>query len=431
MKLHVCLEGRVAGTLDASGGRARLAYSEDWLSARGAYPLSQTLPLRSSPHVGNNVTNFLWGLLPDNELTVASWAQRFNVSAQNPIALLARVGEDCAGAVQLIREERLEEILAEESLPPQVQWLTDREVAMRMRHLVRDVSASRENREEGQFSLSGSQAKTAFFYDTDLKRWGIPRGRTPTTHIFKPVSNGLDGFAENEHFCLCLARRVGLSSAGTEWHFLRGIPTLVVERYDRLQLDRRWHRIHQEDACQALGIHPSLKSESENGPGLKEILSLLNGSDEPAVDRERLLKSVCFLYFLAATNAHSKNLSLLYSRGANRLSMRLSPLYDAASAWPYPRQIPVETMQLAMRVGGESLLKEITPQHFVDLAKDCGFQPDAMLAILHDLARRLPQEAEALLKQLDAPHMAPTVLKKLVEGIALKCETTLRQLSRF
>jgi serine/threonine protein kinase HipA of HipAB toxin-antitoxin module len=134
---------------------------------------------------------------------------------------------------------------------------------------------------------------------------------------------------------------------------------------------------------------------------------------------------------LAATNAHSKNLSLLYSRGANRLSMRLSPLYDAASAWPYPRQIPVETMQLAMRVGGESLLKEITPEHFVDLAKDCGFQPDAMLAILHDLARRLPQEAEALLKQLDAPHMAPTVLKKLVEGIALKCETTLRQLSRF
>jgi serine/threonine-protein kinase HipA len=278
------------------------------------------------------VVNYLWGLLPDNELTLESWARHFKVSARNPVSLLANVGEDCAGAVQFIREERLEEFLAEELEPPQVEWLTHKDVAERMRHLIRDAGATRESVAEGQFSLSGAQAKTAYFFDSAAKRWGIPKGRTPTTHIFKPVANDFNGYAENEHFCLALARSVGLSSAHTEWHSFGDIPTLVAERYDRVQIADRWYRIHQEDCCQALGINPASKYENEKGPGFKQIMSLLDGSDDPKADRERLMKTACLVYLLAATDAHSKNYSLLYVRGENRYSMLLSPLYDVASA---------------------------------------------------------------------------------------------------
>ena len=56
------------------------------------------------------------------------------------------------------------------------------------------------------FSPAGAPPKTALLWHED--RWGVPRGRTPTTHIFEPPIPGLAGHVENEHFCLALAREV-------------------------------------------------------------------------------------------------------------------------------------------------------------------------------------------------------------------------------
>ena len=424
MKLHVCLDGKLTGTLEMTGGRYIFAYTEEWLGTSGAYPLSQSLPLRPTPHTGKSVANYLWGLLPDNELTLASWARHFQVSARNPVALLSHVGEDCAGAVQFLREDRLEAWLSDDGKRLEIEWLTPKDVAHRMRHLISDAGAARESIAEGQFSLSGAQAKTAYFYDAAEKRWGIPRGRSPTTHILKPVSNDFDGFAENEHFCLALARSAGLSAARTEWHSYGGIPTLVVERYDRVQKEGQWYRIHQEDCCQALGISPASKYENDKGPGFKQIMALLDSSDDPQADRERLMKSACFMYLIAAIDAHAKNFSLLYTRGTGRFNMRLSPLYDVASAWPYPLQIPAQKMKLAMRIGRHYRLKEIQPRHFEELAKDCGFPPDAMRAILQDLALRLPRLATELLRDMQTSHMAKTILADLVERLTTQCQAT-------
>lgn len=422
----VCLEEQVAGVLEASGSRTHFTYSDPWLSRRGAYPLSQSLPLRPGPHTGAPLVNFLWGLLPDNERTLDAWGRQFQVSARNPAALLAYVGEDCAGAVQFVRKERLHEVLATQNRAAGIEWLDDAELEHRIRHLSQDASATRESAAEGQFSLSGAQAKTALHFDRQRKRWGIPQGRTPTTHILKPVSNDFDGFAENEHFCLALARRIGLAAANTEWQSIGGIPTLIAERYDRVQLAGRWHRIHQEDCCQALGIHPGSKYENEGGPGFAQIMSLLEGSDEPSADRDRLMKTACLIFLLAATDAHSKNFSLLYSRGTDRPSMRLAPLYDVASAWPYPRRIPPQKMKLAMRVGRHYRIREIQPRHFEELAKACRYPADALIATLRDLCGQLPDEGLALLKEVEITGMARDVLAKLLDGLAAQCRATKR-----
>lgn len=426
MKLSVCLEGTVAGVLEGDGARARFAYSAEWLKSPGAYPLSQSMPPSTETYTGRRVLNFLWGLLPDNARILDTWARWFQVSARNPIALLAHVGEDCPGAVQFVAQDRLAAVLESSKAAPRVEWLDESQLGDRIRALVRDGSAAR-TVNEGQFSLPGAQAKIALYFDARQARWGIPSGRTPTTHILKPVANDFEGFAENEHFCLTLARRLELPAARTEWASIGGVPTLVVERYDRVQIENRWHRVHQEDCCQALGVHPDSKYENQGGPGFPNLMSLLNGADDPETDRSRLMKSACLSYLFAATDIHAKNFSLLYKRGTRRPSMRLAPFYDIASTWPYPRRVPVQRAKLAMRIGGHYRLREITPRHFRKLALACGYPADALLATLDDFCERLPDEAQAVFDETIEKGMARPVLAKLVDGLASQCRAVRRQ----
>lgn len=101
------------------------------------------------------------------------------MSARNPFALIANVGEDCAGAVQFVRPERLDAVIDSEG--GDIAWLEEAEIAARVRQLREDQSAWRRPADTGQFSLAGAQPKTALLLQNG--QWGVPSGRTPTTHI--------------------------------------------------------------------------------------------------------------------------------------------------------------------------------------------------------------------------------------------------------
>lgn len=106
----------------------------------------------------------------------------------------------------------------------------------------------------------------------------------------------------------------------------------MVERYDRIRQRDRWVRIHQEDLCQALGIHPARKYENEGGPNAAKIVELLRSqSSAPEEDISSFVDSLIFNWLIAGTDAHAKNFSLLLgSQGA----VRLAPFYDLASVLP-------------------------------------------------------------------------------------------------
>jgi serine/threonine-protein kinase HipA len=179
-ELITLLNGREIGRVRRQkGGRLSFTYDDGWRNARGAYPLSISMPMAAAEHGHAAVEAYLWGLLPDNEVILGRWAQRFHVSARNAFALIAEVGEDCAGAVQFVKPERLEACLnAGNEI---VEWLDGHDVAERLRQLRADSSAWRMPRDTGQFSLAGAQPKTALLFEDG--RWGVPSGRTPTTHI--------------------------------------------------------------------------------------------------------------------------------------------------------------------------------------------------------------------------------------------------------
>jgi serine/threonine-protein kinase HipA len=192
--LGVVMNGNVIGhvTRDTSG-RVAFEYDDSWRHMRDAIPLSLSMPLTRARHGHDVVDPFLWGLLPDNEKILARWGTRFHVSARDAYGLLAHVGEDCAGAVQFIADDRVATLA--DTATEDIEWLDDREIGQRLAELRDDPAAGRHASDHGQFSLAGAQPKTALLLRDG--RWGIPSGRIPTTHILKPPGASFDGHAEN------------------------------------------------------------------------------------------------------------------------------------------------------------------------------------------------------------------------------------------
>ena len=137
--LVALLDAREVGVVRQARGRLSFQYEESWRQAADAYPLSLSLPLTAREHGHAAISAFLWGLLPDNHIVLDRWARRFQVSARNPFSLLEKVGEDCAGAVQFSTPDRLDALKGRGS--GDIDWLTEGQVAARLRALQADVSA--------------------------------------------------------------------------------------------------------------------------------------------------------------------------------------------------------------------------------------------------------------------------------------------------
>ncbi|MGA0586914.1 HipA N-terminal domain-containing protein [Dyella sp. KRB-257] len=71
-RLLACLNGTPMGTVERDrAGRLRFAYDDAWRRRPDAIALSLSMPLIRSEHPHAAIDAFLWGLLPDNEQTLA------------------------------------------------------------------------------------------------------------------------------------------------------------------------------------------------------------------------------------------------------------------------------------------------------------------------------------------------------------------------
>lgn len=469
-ELIALLDGREAGTVRQERGRLSFAYADAWRLAPGAYPLSLSMPLAAAEHSHAAIEPFLWGLLPDSDAILTRWAKKFQVSSRNPFALISHVGEDCAGAVQFVRPERIDALSGAKS--SKIEWLSEAEVAARLRALQVDASAWRAPGDTGQFSLAGAQPKTALLFDG--QRWGVPSGREPTTHILKPPTGEFDGHAENEHLCLALARALGLPAARSEIRQFEDVTAIVVERYDRVRIadlaaanaalaaaraaeaasadfaagsrstaeavtaaadaqallafakSTPIHRVHQEDFCQALRVHPANKYQNDGGPGPKEIIELLRAnvaSGRPSKDARGLsagdedistfLDALIFNWLIGGTDAHAKNYSILI--GGGRL-VRLAPLYDPASILAYADVDP-EKAKLAMKIGDEYRLNRVGAREWRKLAAATRVDAEALVERARAMARELPDLLADEVKAVSKTGLSHRIIDRLAKII--------------
>lgn len=372
-ELAVLLYGRhIADIRQTSGGQHALAYTSD----PGNTPLSLSMPLNRVEHTHRAVEPFLEGLLPDRDDVREVMGREFGVSGRNPLSLLRHIGLDCAGAVQFCDPEDTPAVLNREG---ELHPVSETEIGVRLATITEGAVRSWVAPAE-RWSLAGAQPKFALHRTSN--GWAEARGATPTTHIIKPGIPTLFDKALNEHICMTAAAKLDLSVARSEYTEFDGHPAIVVERYDRqVNTQGKVVRIHQEDFCQALAVPPSRKYEVDGGPGSTKILAVLRGNARP-VDRFRFFAYQAYNYLIGGSDAHAKNLSLLLVGN----TVRLAPMYDVSSGYPYvgvARELPIA-------VAGERRFGRIKDANWARLATQAELEPDEVIGFVHQLAGNVP-----------------------------------------
>jgi serine/threonine-protein kinase HipA len=409
-ELDVLIEGELIGRVRMNKtGRLSFDYKPHWRDSRNGHSLSVSMPLANITYSHSQVWPFLWNLLPENPNILQRWGQQYHVSAASPFKLLGFVGADVPGATQFFPPADLAAIQAQQQ--PSIDWISLDELTQRLLLLRSDVAAVRRPGDVGKMSLPGAQAKTAFCWDEQRKRWGVPSGRAPTTHIIKPAISGFDGLVENEHLCQDIAARLGLPAARSSVLTLDRTTYIVVERFDRLPPapgSAFVQRVHQEDMCQALGLMPGRKYQQDGGPSIADIVTLIRRvSSNPDTDVNRFLDANAFNWMIGGTDAHAKNYSLLISAGDE---IRLSPLYDLSSQLTYPELIE---QRVAMRIGDQYDIPLIGFTEWQALASACSVNQETLLNRLRHLGDALPDVISAARDQA------------LTDGLNRKVVTTL------
>lgn len=398
-KLTVALNGRIVGVLDrAANGAISFIYDKEWLAdTRRAIPVSLSLPLREERYSGGEVSAFFDNLLPDNDQIRRKVAAKVGAEGTDAFSLLNQIGRDCVGALQFVPDG--DDVTPPG--PPEFLKLNDADVAGIIRNLATAPLGVRPDGErELRISIAGAQEKTALLWNDG---WCLPKGATPTTYILKPelgkLPNGLDMTlsVENEHFCLTLCRELGLEVAKSQIVDVDGVRILAIDRFDRLKADDgRLLRIPQEDFCQALSVPPTRKYNNEGGPGIRECLGLLAGSDYAEEDRLAFMKAQITFWLIGATDGHAKNFSLFLTPDGR---YRMTPLYDIVSLQPNysAKQLRRNEFRLAMAVGDKRnyAMESILPIHFLEDAKAAGMAQDQ----LRNLFVSLGEAAESALER--------------------------------
>ena len=405
--LNVWIDQKLVGEWQLSPQRVQsFRYDSSWRNSAQVCPLSLSLPVTSENDArGPAVESYFANLLPGRADKRRQLQVLFGADSEHPFALLAAIGRDCSGAAQilppnvdpapLLRSEGRD--IASDEVGEMLQKISDAGMGVLF------------NNEPVCASLAGAQEKSTLHLEEI--HWRVPTGITSATHILKPtigfLPNGIDlsKSVENEHLCMRLTAALGIPAANTSMKTFGLTRTLIVERFDRRWTkDKRLLRLPQEDLCQALGIPPARKYQSEGGPGIRDVLAFLKASDDPQADRRMFMKAQIVFWLLGATDGHAKNFSIFLYPGGG---FRLTPLYDVMSLQPVyaANQIKRNRMKLAMSVGEQRhyVLDTIQPRHFVQSAQSAAMPVSEVEVLFGEIANAGPLVLEELRSSDELP----------------------------
>lgn len=387
--LYCHMNDEFVGTLTSRLNNLSFRYSDSWLNSKLGRAISVSMPLADQEYSGDSLNAYFDNLLPDNPDVRKHMVDRLGAKSTKPFDLLAAIGKDCIGALTFSRDQAPKPVPDVEIIP-----LNEQQISQLIADSRTGKTLGMQQDNTFRFSIAGAQEKTAL---TRWKgQWGIPVGRTPTTHILKPRiltrpgEPDLSSSVENEWFCLRVIQALGFPVASTEIGSFNGEDALIVERFDRKAINNKLYRLPQEDLCQALGVASGSKYEEYGGPGAKEIMGILSTSAASVSDQDTFMSSQLLFWLLAAIDGHAKNFSLSLQRSG----YQLTPLYDVLSAHGFEQtgNLHPKKLKMAMAVNGKNRhynWNTVYPRHWETHAKSVGYHKSRMDMVIANITSRL------------------------------------------
>lgn len=436
--LHVWADETRVATVEHEGrdDRWRLSYAEPWVADAQSYPLSPALPLTRPPadYPSASIKRFIEHLLPEGRALDVAVAYN-GLARTNVFGLIWALGAETAGALRFTGDAAAaqpagEAVLREVSRPELDRRIGERE------HVPLTVWDGKV-----RMSVAGLQDKLLVYLDRPLDDGGrlflVDGQRLASTHILKPDTGNpkTPHLAVNEHFCLSLARRMGLPAA--EAGLLRTPrPVLVVRRFDR-DLDNaggqvRVRRRHIIDACQACDLPVAYKYERNlgsaeavrhvrDGVSFERLFGCAELTANKAAARLTMLRWALFQFLIGNSDAHGKNFSFFVRPGG---LLEPTPWYDLVSVLQYDG---LDT-ELAMAYGDVFSHAEVSPFALADFAARCGIDRKLMRREGQRLARLAEAAAAAQAEDLAYEGAAERAFVQRIAGFVAEQARRLTQL---
>ena len=402
-ELHLWTDERKVGVIahDAKDDCWSIAYDKAWVADPDSFPLSPALPL-VRPETGyssNALKRFIEHLLPEGRALDVAVAYN-GLAKSNVFGLIRALGAETAGALRFTTDA-VDSASDDDPAPREItlQELDDR--IARHEQLPLTVWDGKV-----RMSVAGLQDKLLVYLDRPVEEGGrlflVEGRRLASTHLLKPdtAQSRTPHLAINEHFCMSLARRMGLPAA--EVRLLRTPrPVLVVRRFDR-EVEAYAHQVrvrrrHIIDTCQACDLPVSYKYERNlgsapavrhlrDGVSFERLFHCAELTSNKAAARLTLLRWALFQFLVGNSDAHGKNFSFLVRPGG---LLEPAEWYDLISVLQYDG---FDT-ELAMAYGDVFVHEEVSAFALADFATRCGIDRKLMRREGQRLARLAIQEA--------------------------------------
>ncbi|KPI02827.1 HipA N-terminal domain protein [Actinobacteria bacterium OK074] len=333
----VLLHGLRVGTLCQKGDYTRFVMSEHYLEDPQRFVLGLRFEenLRAPYASALRLPKWFSNLLPEGPLR--EWiADDRGVSLDREMELLAQVGHDLPGAVQVLRTEG-----------PEDGWEWQ------------DPSSGGEPSMEGagsrspwRFSLAGVALKFSMLAHGD--RLTVPTAGELGDWLVKFPDYRHADVPRNEFSIMSLAKTVGIDVPDVRLLHrdqLEGLPdrmwpnseewAYAVRRFDRAEGGSR-SRIHIEDLAQVRDKYPQDKYMSSF-----ETVAAISYRGQDVASLREAARRIAFSIAVGNGDGHLKNWSVIYRDGR---MPSLSPVYDLVSTTPYaPSDEPED---LGLKFGG-------------------------------------------------------------------------------